>query len=88
MSMELSKENRAEAIASMRQYADRNLPEPMGELAAGLLLDYFLTEIGPLIYNQGVRDAATRMHQRIEDLEGELNEDAFTYWAKQKIKRR
>jgi len=84
MAVELSKENRTEAVSSIQQYAERNLPEPMGELAAGLLLDYFLAEIGPLIYNQGVRDAATRMQQRIEDLEGELHEDAFTYWAKRK----
>ncbi|SEF97467.1 Uncharacterized conserved protein, DUF2164 family [Bryocella elongata] len=88
MTVELSKENRAEAIASMQQYFERNLPEPIGELPAGLLLDFFLTEVGPLLYNQGVRDAATRMTQRIEDLEGELNEDAFTYWVKQKSKRR
>jgi uncharacterized protein (DUF2164 family) len=87
MAVELSKENRAEAIASMQQYFERNLPEPIGELPAGLLLDFFLAEVGPLLYNQGVRDAATRMTQRIEDLEGELNEDAFTYWTKQKKRR-
>lgn len=87
MAIELPKENRAAAVASIQQYAERNLPEPMGELAAGLLLDYFLTELGPLVYNQGVRDAATRLTQRIEDLEGELSEDAFTYWAKQKKRR-
>jgi uncharacterized protein (DUF2164 family) len=88
MEIELSKENRAEALSSIQQYAERNLPEPMGELAAGLLLDFFLSEVGPLLYNQGLRDAATRMTQRIDDLEGELQEDAFTYWAKQKPKRR
>lgn len=85
--MEMTRENRVEAVSSIQQYAERNLPEPMGELAASLLLDFFLAEIGPLIYNQGVRDAATRMQQRIEDLEGELHEDAFTYWTK-KAKRR
>jgi uncharacterized protein (DUF2164 family) len=82
--IELTKENRTHAIASIRQYAERNLPEPLGDLAAGLLLDFFLTDIAPLVYNQGITDAATRLHQRLEDLEGELHEHPFTYWTKQK----
>ena len=47
MSIELSKQVRDQAIASIQQYFERNMPEPIGELAAGLLLNYFVEEIGP-----------------------------------------
>ncbi len=60
MSIELSKQVRDEAVASIRQYFEKNLPEPIGELAAGLLLKYFVEEIGPAIYNQAIADAQVR----------------------------
>ncbi len=87
MSIELSKQVRDEAIASIQQYFERNLPEPIGELAAGLLLNYFVEEIGPAIYNQAIADAQVRMQQRVMDLEGELYKDPFQYWHKTKLKR-
>jgi uncharacterized protein (DUF2164 family) len=88
MSIELSKQVRDDAIASIQQYFDRNLPEPIGELGAGLLLNYFVEEIGPAIYNQAIADSQTRMQQRVMDLEGELYEEPFRYWQKDKAKRR
>jgi uncharacterized protein (DUF2164 family) len=87
MSIELSKQVRDEAIASIQQYFERNLPEPIGELAAGLLLNYFVEEIGPAIYNQAISDAQVRLQQRVMDLEGVLYEDPFQYWHKAKAKR-
>ena len=87
MSIELSKHVRDEAIASIQQYFERNMPEPIGELAATLLLNYFVEEIGPAIYNQAIADAQVRMLQRVTDLEGELYEDPFRYWQNVKAKR-
>jgi uncharacterized protein (DUF2164 family) len=87
MSIELSKHVRDEAIASIQRYFEINLPEPIGELGASLLLNYFVEEIGPAIYNQAVADAQVRMQQRVMDLEGELYEDPFQYWHKTKVKR-
>jgi uncharacterized protein (DUF2164 family) len=87
MSIELSKQVRDEAIASIQQYFERNLPEPIGELGAGLLLNYFVEEIGPAIYNRAISNAQGRMQQRVLDLEGELYEDPFQYWKKDKAKR-
>ena len=86
--IELSKQTRADAIASIQQYFERNLPEAIGELPAGLLLNFFIEEIGPAIYNQAVKDAATRMQQRVADLEGELFEDEFQYWPRAEAKHR
>lgn len=64
------------------------MPEPIGELAAGLLLNFFLEEIGPVIYNGAIADAQARLEQRISDLSGELYADEFQYWANFQSKRR
>lgn len=87
MSIELSTQARAEAIASIQQYFDRNLPEPIGELPAGLLLDFFVQEIGPAIYNKAIADAQARLAVRLADLSGELYEDEFQYWPRLEAKR-
>lgn len=86
--IELDKPPRDQAIASLKRYFEENLPEPIGDLPAGLLLDYFLQEIGPLIYNQAVQDAQARIVQRASDLPGELFAEEFQYWPNQKSKRR
>lgn len=88
VTIELPKQTRTEAIASLRHYFEENLPEPIGELAAGLLLDYFLEEIGPVLYNQAISDAQQRLVQRVSDLEGELYADPFQYWPRQAAKRK
>jgi uncharacterized protein (DUF2164 family) len=87
VSIELSNQARGDAIASIQRYFERNMPEPIGELPAGLLLNYFMEEIGPAIYNQAIADAQTRLHQRVADLDGELYEEAFQYWPRATAKR-
>jgi uncharacterized protein (DUF2164 family) len=87
MSIELSKEARADAIASIQQYFERNLQEPVGEMPAGLLLNFFLEEIGPAIYNKAIADAQARLAMRVSDLSGELYEDEFQYWPRVEAKR-
>jgi uncharacterized protein (DUF2164 family) len=87
VSIELSKEARADAIASIQQYFERNLPEPIGELPAGLLLNFFLEEVGPAVYNKAIADAQARLSARVADLSGELYEDEFQYWPRVEAKR-
>ncbi len=87
-SIELTKPDRDEAIASLQRYFEKNLPEPLGDLAAGLLLDFLLEEIAPLVYNQAIADAQGRLHQQVLDLSGELFADPFQYWPKVEAKRK
>ena len=65
VSIELSKQARTEAIASLQRYFEENLPEPIGELPAGLLLNFILEEIGPVIYNKAIGDAQSRLLSRV-----------------------
>lgn len=88
MIIDISKEGRAEAIASIQRYFQENLPEPIGDLPAGLLLNFFLEEIGPAIYNRAIADAQARLQLRISDLSGELFADEFQYWPRVEKKRK
>ncbi len=88
MSFDLPKQTRADAVASLQRYFVENLPEPLGELPAGLLLDFFLEEVGPVIYNRAIHDAQARLQLRVADLSGELFEDEFQYWPRMEAKRK
>ena len=85
---ELDKKTRADAIASLQRYVHDNLPEPIGDLPAGMLLDFFLEEIGPLIYNAAITDAQTRLLRNVSDLSGDLYEKPFSYWPRVDAKRK
>jgi uncharacterized protein (DUF2164 family) len=85
---ELSKEIRAEAIHSLQRYYRQNMPESVGDLAAGLLLDFFLEELGPLVYNRAIAQAQGRMLKYVSDLSGELYADEFQYWPRLERKRK
>jgi uncharacterized protein (DUF2164 family) len=85
--IELSRLHRADAIASLQRYFEENL-EPIGDLPAGLLLNYLIEEIGPAIYNKGVADAQARVQMHLSDLTGELYADEFQYWPKADAKRK
>jgi uncharacterized protein (DUF2164 family) len=86
--MELPKHVRADAIASIQRYFEENLPEPIGELPAGLLLDFFLEEVAPVVYNRAIADAQARLLLRVGDLSGELFADPMQYWPKVDAKRK
>lgn len=88
MNIELSKQARADAIASLQRYFEENMPEPIGDLPAGLLLNFFLEEIGPVLYNRAIADAQARMQQRVLDMGGELYADEFQYWPRLDSKRK
>ena len=82
MTIEISKEARKEAIASIERYFQENMEERIGNIAAGALLGFILEEIGPLVYNQAVAEVQERLQSRISEIDIEVHEDAFQYWRK------
>ncbi len=86
--IELPQTARAEAIASIQRYFQENMPEPIGDLPAALLLNFFVEEIGPLVYNQALADAQARIQQKLSDLAGDLYAPEFQYWPNLERKRR
>lgn len=82
MPLELPKPARQQAIASIERYFQENMEERIGNIAAGALLNFLLEEIGPAIYNQAVADVQENLQRRIGELDLEVHEDEFRYWAK------
>jgi len=87
MAIALSKDARTCAIASLERYFIEENGDPIGNMAAGALLNFFLAEIGPTIYNQAVAEAQERLQARVAELDIELHEDTFTWWSRRNAKR-
>ncbi len=82
MSLTLTKEARAQAVASIERYFLENMEDKIGNIAAGGLLGFFLEELGPLVYNQAVAAVQGRLQQRVSEIDIEVHEDEFAYWRK------
>ena len=82
MTIELSREERTAAVASIERYFRENMEEKIGNVAAMGLLGFMLEELGPSLYNRGVADAQERMQVRVTELDIEVHEEEFAYWRK------
>jgi uncharacterized protein (DUF2164 family) len=81
---EISMEARKQAVASIQRYFKEELEQPIGDLKSGLLLDYFVAEMGPIIYNQAIADARDFLAARFIDLSADMSsiyeQTEFPYW--------
>jgi uncharacterized protein (DUF2164 family) len=80
MNIELSKDVRTQAIASIERWFKENTDEPIGNIQAAALLNFFVTEIAPSVYNQAIADAQQRLQQRVAELDIECHADEFGFW--------
>ena len=70
----LSDDRRRKLLASIRQYFEDNFDEPISDFRAQALLDFFVLQLGPPVYNQGVHDASSYIQEKLTDIEGEVYE--------------
>jgi uncharacterized protein (DUF2164 family) len=82
LAIEIPKDARPQAIASIERWFRENRDEPIGNVAASGLLGFFLEELGPLVYNKAVADVQERLQMRVGELDVEIHEDEFQYWRK------
>lgn len=82
MTIDISSDARKTAIASIQRYFSENMDEAIGALEAGSLLSFMLKEIGPAVYNKAIADAQARLQERVAELDVEVYEEEFSYWAK------
>lgn len=68
---------RKQAVAALQEYFRDNLDDEIGDLKAGLLLDFVLSELGPSIYNQAIIDARSFFEERTSDLAAICYHDEF-----------
>ena len=67
---QIGKEKRSEMITLVKAYFLKERDEEIGDLGASFLLDFFIDNLAPEFYNQGVMDAQKYMAERLEDLLG------------------
>ncbi|NMB78288.1 MAG: DUF2164 domain-containing protein [Methanomicrobiales archaeon] len=64
----ISKELRDEMITEIKDYFSSERNEEIGDLSAGLMLDFIIERLAPGFYNRGVDDAYRYMKESAEDL--------------------
>jgi uncharacterized protein (DUF2164 family) len=66
--IKLTKEKRDDMVSAIKNYFSKEREEEIGDLAAGLFLDFIIEELAPEFYNQGVYDSCKFMEEKVEDL--------------------
>lgn len=66
--VELRKDIKDKVIEDIKKFFCEEREEELGNLAAEIILDFFIDEIGPYIYNQGIADAADFVGKKLEDI--------------------
>lgn len=66
--IKISKEQRDEMVTEIKDYFSRERDEEIGNLAAGIMLDFIIEKLAPEFYNQGIDDAYRSMKESAEDL--------------------
>ena len=82
MTIRLARETEQRLIDSIKQFFAEHMDEEIGELKAALVLEFYVKEVGPSIYNRAIADAQEQMQDRVADLDGSCHEPEFGYWKK------
>jgi uncharacterized protein (DUF2164 family) len=70
----LSAERRTALLETLKDDYATTFGDALSDFRAEGLLDFFVRELGPPIYNQGVRDAVAFVQSKLADIEGEIYE--------------
>ncbi len=79
MRIQLTDERRDRALRSIKEYFTERLDEEISDFRAEELLDFFVRELGPPVYNQAIQDAYKFIQDKLIDLEGEFYEPEEPY---------
>ena len=64
---------RRERLATrLRAFWESEFDDELSPFRAAQVLDFFLENLGPQVYNQGVQDARRFLQDRLDDLDGEV----------------
>ncbi len=74
MRIKLSDERRDQIVNSLQAFFASELDRDISDFQAGLLLDFFIHELGAPVYNQAIQDARSFFQEKLADLEGEFYE--------------
>lgn len=74
MTIRIDDERRTALLSRIQSFFLEEFDEELSEFRAATLLDFFVSALGPQVYNQAVQDARGFMLRQLEDLEGDVYE--------------
>jgi uncharacterized protein (DUF2164 family) len=74
MRIRLSDERRKRIERLLQAFFTSELDREISEFQAGVVLDFFIRELGAPVYNQAIQDARGFFQEKLSDLEGEFYE--------------
>ncbi|QHE50803.1 DUF2164 domain-containing protein [Pontibacillus sp. HMF3514] len=72
MDIKISKDDKDQIIAQIQAYFEMERGEELGMIGAEQFYHYFVKEIGPYIYNQGVRDAKKMIDEKMMNIDEDI----------------
>jgi len=82
MPVTLAPDAKKQAITSLTKFCEGEFEIEVSQIQAASLLEFFLKEIAPSVYNAAVSDAKTFLHDRLGDMEATCFEPEFTWSSK------
>lgn len=82
MAIKLEKETEKHLIGSIRRFFAEDMDDDIGDLKAMRVLEFFIRELGPNIYNQAISDAQKYFQEKASDLGDAYYEAEFDFWKK------
>ncbi len=80
--MKLDPDTEKYLLTSIRRFFAEEMDADIGDLKAMRVLDYFVAEIAPNVYNQAIADAQAYFSEKTSDLAGVHYEPEFDFWKK------
>jgi uncharacterized protein (DUF2164 family) len=82
MAIKLEKETQKRLVGSIKRFYAEEMEDEIGDLKTMRLLEFFLRELGPNIYNQAIADAQKYFLDKAEDLGDAYYVPEFDFWKK------
>ena len=75
MAIEIPKEKKKALVRAVQSYFEEKLDQEIGDLGSELLIDFFVKELGPAVYNQAIQDAQAFLQDKLVDMDVQLHEE-------------
>ena len=70
--IKLQREAKEKLIAEIQQFFYDERGEGVGNIAAETVLDFMIKQLGPYLYNEGIKDAQKLIMERMQSVDDDL----------------
>ena len=74
MRIQLSEERRELLATAVQQVFLEEFERDLSDFQAQRLIDFFMSQLGPPVYNPAIQDARVHVQLKLDDLDGEVYE--------------